>query len=133
MNVKTFVENGEWKALCPTCGNSCHVDLISNTIVCSTCYPSLRAMAYQQISGGLLRPVPDVQMRSDARRQAEADGAVYDVTFPAEREQIEQVLRARPTKYNMHWYYENHPTLKRLGKTVETVADLMAENEAHGY
>lgn len=47
-------------------------------------------------------------------------GAVYhDVTFPADREQIEQALLDRPHRESQSW------------KPPETLADLLLENEVH--
>lgn len=132
MDIPGFIENGIWKAICPACSTSCQVDPTSNTVICAHCYPSIKANALRQISGGLFRPVPDVEIRTAARAQAQADGNIHTVIYPDDRVAIETALRARPSKYNMNWYHENHPALARIGKTIETLDDLLAENAFHG-
>ena len=127
-----FVEFGDWMIACPNCGKHIYVDQVTDRAVCTRCYPSLLANAMQPIQGGLFRPVPDVLLREETRARAEVEGCMYQAAYPAERIQIEAVLRARPAKRNMNWYYEGHPTLIRLGRQFESVEDLINENSAYG-
>lgn len=127
-----FIEQGNWKITCPMCKNRIFVDLVTDTAVCTYCYPSMNAMAYKPIEGGLLEQVPHPRLREKTRKQAEEEGCLYSAEYPAEKAQIEAVLRARPAARNMNWYHEAHPLLLAKGMDRETVDDLIAENTANG-
>lgn len=55
------------------------------------------------------------------------------IQWPAAAEEIEAVLSLRPLALNRNWYPEGHLTAVSHGiPDGQTVADLVAENEAHG-
>ncbi len=132
IKMPAFMEHGHWKMFCPVCKNRIFIDLVTDTAVCSYCYPSMNAMAFKPIEGGLLEQVPHVRLREKTRKQAEQDGCLYSAEYPAERVQIEAVMRERPTAQNMNWYYEGHPYMLANGMEKQTVEDLIAENEGNG-
>lgn len=118
IEVSAFMNHGRWIILCPRCHTA--LEAIEGSVVCGVCFPKIRAQALELIDGGLLRSVPDSVLVAGATKQAEERGEKYAIKFPAERSQIEAVLRQRANVANINW----HPG--------ETVADLIEQNKAHG-
>jgi len=116
--INAFMNHGRWIFYCPRCG----VGLPANEdgVVCPSDWPGINAMAFQQIENGLLRPVHDMAKINETRMQAEERGELYFPVFPAQRSEIEEILRMRPSAANMNWIPE------------ETLEILRDQNVAHG-
>lgn len=58
---------------------------------------------------------------------------IAPVDWPADAEDIEDALSVRPVPQTRNWYPRGHPLAVRSNTPHgESVADLLAENEAHG-
>lgn len=112
------MNHGRWIVRCPRCNNHLQVD--ERDVICPVCWPGMKAKLYQPVENGLLRPVHDMQTIERTREQARQRGEVYLPEFPAERQEIEEILRCRRNIANMNWI----PS--------ETVQFLIDENVAHG-
>jgi hypothetical protein len=116
--IQAHYRHGRWRMHCPKCGAT--LPAWEDGVVCPREHPGMMAKALQPIAGGLFRPVPDTELIEQARASAQEKGELYTPAFPAEREQIERILRLRPSPRNMNW----DPT--------ETVRDLLVQNIQHG-
>jgi hypothetical protein len=117
INVQAFLNHGRWLVTCPDCGVAL---LAQPELVCPVCFPSIQAKAFQPIQGGLLRPVDDVEIIERTRLQAREAGRELNPIYPVERQQIEKILRQRPSRANFNWV---------PGETLEI---LRQQNRDHG-
>jgi len=118
MSLQAYYNHGRWMADCPICGNPFEL-LDGGTLICSHCWPGLRAVKFVTDEYGALVQAPHTDKIFDTRAAAVEAGQEYEVEYPAERVAIEAALRPRPVE-NMNWY------------PGETVEDLIAENIEHG-
>jgi uncharacterized Zn finger protein (UPF0148 family) len=118
MLLQAFMNNGRWIMICPQCGTP--LPAREHGVICPRCYPGMLAKALRPLSNGDLRPVTDQELVSAARAAAHRAGEEYYPEYPAEREQIERILRMRPDRKNMNWIL------------TETLDDLRAQNVEHG-
>lgn len=73
----------------------------NNEYICPVCYPGIVA-EFLAPRNGRIEKVPDRSARRTARLLAAAQDEIYQVVFPDEREQIEDVLKERP-KLQRNW------------------------------
>lgn len=98
-----------WIVICPVCaedGGKVAVEVKPGDVfACPEEYPDLLAktLVPNPRVKGALNSVPDIQLREDAMKQAEADGNVYQVVFPQDKAEIERVLRVRPRAGRNWW------------------------------
>lgn len=118
MQLQAYVNNGRWIMDCPTCATP--LPARETPVVCPRCHPDMLARAWRQMSNGDLRPVVDYELVAAAQTHAREKDEEYTPIYPAEREQIERILRMRPAPKNMNWIPE------------ETVQDLIDQNVEHG-
>ena len=118
MQLQAYMNNGRWIMACPVC--STPLPCRETGVICPRCYPHVMAKAWRQLPNGDLRPVQDMELVAAAQMDARAKDEEYFPLYPAEREQIERILRCRPDRKNMNWI----PS--------ETLADLRAQNIEHG-
>lgn len=110
---------GRWIADCPVHGEGvAEAVRPGEPMICSRCYPAIYATMPVQIKG-IQKDIPDLAMRTHARKQAADADQVYEVLFPEEKDEIEAVTRVRPMQ-NVNWV---------PGMTVE---DLRRENAEYG-
>lgn len=115
---KAFMNYSRWIFRCPRCGTA--LEAKEGGVVCGVCWPQSRAMAFVQTTDHLLRPVPDHDLRAQAVNDAKEAGEFWIPVFPAERSEIESVLRLRPSHENMNW------------TPAESLADLIQQNIDRG-
>lgn len=115
--VKAFINHDRWLARCPI-HNAGEMPVKPGELyIPPCCYPGIIAVLPAMIKG---RPtiVPDLSARQSARKEAEKNGEAYEVEFPEEKKQIEELLRARPRGRaywpNEHRNWEPGETLKIL-------------------
>ena len=116
MKVKAFLNHGRWLVECPE--DRKHYNEVSSgqvDFICLGCYPDLRSVLYRQRTDGLLEPVPDEAKREITKREAKH----HEIIFPRDIPAIMELLRQRNVS-EMNWL------------PGETLADLKAENTAHG-
>lgn len=118
MEITAYMNNGRWILDCPVC--STPLPCRPAGVVCPRCYPNMLAKAYRRLPNGDLRPVVDQELVAKAQADARKADAIYHGVFPAEREQIERILRLRPAPKHMNWI------------STETLEDLRAQNLEHG-
>ena len=116
IKVLAVLNNDEWKIKCPRCDNW----LLARVTICPVCYPQVNAKALQPISGGLFRPVEDVELVQQAIETAKANGHELEAVYPTERASIEAIVALRPARNHRNW---------ELGETVD---DLIQQNIQHG-
>jgi hypothetical protein len=116
--LTAYLNGGRWKFHCPKCKSVLPAE--EKGVVCPSCHPEIRAVAMKPIPGGLLRPVPDVELREETRQKARLAGEEYVPIFPVEKEQIEKITRLRSNVANINW------------EPGESLADLLTQNVAHG-
>lgn len=96
---KAYMNHGSWLYDCPRCKT--HIDAEHD--ICPRCWPQANAKAFRPIPGtDLLRRVPDPELVEQVREQAQKRGELYRPVFPAERDDIEHILRYRATPH-MNW------------------------------
>lgn len=115
---QAFMNHCRWIFRCPRCQTA--LEAKEEGVVCGVCWPQARATALTQTADNLLRPVPDRELRSKALEEARQAGEMWMPTFPAERSEIEAILRMRPLPSQMNW------------SPVETVEDLRQQNLERG-
>lgn len=115
---KAFMNYARWIFRCPRCGTA--LEAKEEGVVCGVCWPQSRATAFVQTHDHLLRPVPDQELRAQALNEAKQAGEFWMPVFPAERSEIEAVLRLRSSHENMNW------------ESDETLADLIEQNISNG-
>lgn len=115
---KAFMNFGRWAFRCPRCLTA--LEAKEEGVVCGVCWPQVRALAFVTTSDHLMRPVPDRELRAQAVKEATEAGEFWKPVFPAERSEIEAILRMRPDIANMNWI----PS--------ETLDDLIQQNIAYG-
>jgi|SRR5690242_5455827 len=130
--LAAYMDRGIWWVDCTVCGMRLKVDQSTHRAICTHCYPDLLTTLQHWLKPNLSRTVPDIELRDKALKQAQEDGHHYTATFPAERAQIEAVLRMRPSPVNMNWYPPGHSANRRHGFEEQTVGDLIKENHEHG-
>lgn len=115
----------------PGLGHSRHWT-VNNEYICPVCYPGSLAELTVIKPGKqmVLDKSPDRSARRTARLTAEQDGAVYQVTFPAQREQIEAVLAERPRL--MRNWDGPHEDLDFLESENQLVRAVVAEAHERG-
>lgn len=116
--ITAYMNNGRWLMNCLKCGTP--LPAWESGVVCPRCYPGMLARAFQPLPGGLLRPVADIEIVEQTRKKANGNGEEYAPSFPAEKTEIEKILRLRPAAKNMNWL----PS--------ESLADLRKQNLDHG-
>lgn len=119
--AKARFNHGRWIADCPDCLGAENVSP-GDKFICGNEFPNKHAYLYKRIKtnkGDRYRRVADIAKRKRAEADAVALGKRYAITWPKEKDEIEQVLRMRPVE-NMNW------------EPGETLADLRQENEEHG-
>lgn len=121
--VDVYMNHGRWLMDCPVCGTPILV-IDEKELICPACFPDMLAKIFLPLPSppyppGATRPADDFERIAKARQKAREQGQAWRPKFPAERQQIERVLRKRRME-NMNW------------KPGETLADLSAENKAHG-
>ena len=124
MKIIVWHNHGRWLATCPECNQANKIERGQRTMGCAACYPDLRAMAYephviQRTGKTVLRSVPDVDAREEARAKAQEAGQVYEIQWPQDVKQIEKILSKRKSE-NKNWI------------PGETVQDLIVQNISHG-
>ena len=113
-----YMNYGRWIFHCPRCSSAL---LASETgVICPVCWPGIRAKAFNRLSNGLFRPVPDTELIEAEQAKAQESGEVYFPIFPKERPDIETILKLRPLTQNMNW------------EPGETLDILNEQNIAHG-
>ena len=110
-----YMNHGRWLHNCL----ECDTPLPADKDICPICFPDIQSTLLQHVRGKLYRPVPDVEKRGQVRSQAASNNKLYKPDYPAQREQIERVLRERKRE-NMNW---------EPGETLEM---LIADNIRHG-
>lgn len=118
MQLQAYMNNGRWIITCPCCDTP--LPAWESGVVCPRCYPNMLAKALRPLPNGNLRPVQDLELVTAAQESARAADAEYFPIFPADREQIERILRCRPDRKNMNWIF------------TETLDDLRTQNIEHG-
>lgn len=116
--VIPFMNHGRWVFSCPRCRT--FLEASADQVICGVCHPGIRAKALKPVSGGAFRPVPDEELIAEARKEAEERGEHYVMQFPAERAQIESIVRLRKRLQDVNW----HPG--------ESIQDLIEQSRAHG-
>lgn len=116
--VYAYVNEGRTIADCPNCNGAEFVKK-GEPFICSHCHPEVRGSKSVQVQGYTVA-VNDPTSALEARQRIIAGGGGMDVIFPADFEEILNVLHLRPSMQNMNW---------RPG---ETLQDLTLENVAHG-
>lgn len=114
--------HGRWVAICPNCLREgmqvASVVKIGDVFICPNDYPNLLAttLVPNPRVAGAFNPVPDQPLREETHQAALLAGEYYEVVFPAEKSEIERVLRVRPV-HARNWF---------VGVTL---AELQDENE----
>jgi hypothetical protein len=120
--VTAILNHGRWIVMCPDDPMGMHAMVVdpnkSILFVCASCYPDVRAKAFQKGEDELFRAVDDKPKQQAARDQAALEGRAYKIIFPDNVDEIIDAVRYRPT-INMNWI---------PGETLEF---LRAENIAH--
>jgi hypothetical protein len=117
--------HARWIALCPDClkqGIQSALEVKPGDVfVCPEEHPNLLATTFvpNPRMPGAFNSVPDVILRRETLRAALDAGEAYQVTFPADKAQIERALRMRP-RNAQNWFPGT------------TVAELLDENERRG-
>ncbi len=120
------VNHSRWVAICPFCqamGIVSAVEVAAGdaVFVCPEEYPGTQAnmlIPHARRKGAFVS-VPDDDTRTQARQTAIAAEKAYEIVYPAEKAEIERVLRYRP-RAARNWY---------PGVSLE---ELKAENERMG-
>lgn len=114
--------HGRWVAICPACLQEglqvASVVKAGDVFICPNDYPDLMAttlMPNPRVKGAF-DPIPDQPLREETRQRAIEKGVAYQVVFPAEKSEIEHILRARPV-HARNW------------SPGSTLAELRNENE----
>lgn len=102
MNLSAYMNHGHWVIHCPKDGTA--LPAWDTGVICPRCYPGMLAKALKQLPNGLFRPVADLEMIEKARATARKLNEEYFPQYPAEKAEIEQILRLRPAPQNMNWY-----------------------------
>lgn len=130
--IQATYNAGRWIAKCPKCNEgavlvenvssgfsdqSKHV--AKNEYICPVCYPGSVAQ-FPGLVGRTIALIPDKSARKTARKMAEENDDIYQVTFPQEKEQIEKLLEKRPhTKRNWDGPHETLEFLERENHIME--------------
>jgi hypothetical protein len=120
------VNHGRWIVICPRCQSlgiisAAEVATDETMFVCPEEYPATHAnmlIPHPRQKGAFLS-APDKETRKQARQTAIDIGDAYEIVFPAEKTEIERLLRYRP-RAARNWY---------PGVSVE---ELKTENERMG-
>lgn len=102
--IYAHFNHGRWIAFCPKC-NTASVVTPNSPMVCAGEYPNLLAktLVPNPHMAGAFNSVPDEFLRREARQAALDAGEAYEVIFPAEKAEIEKILRARPV-HGRNWF-----------------------------
>lgn len=117
MMIQAFFMNGRWLVKCPKCNNIHRAD--GNTLVCPACWTGLNAQKIVIDKFGAMVPAPHVEMIFETRDKAIAAGELYEIAYPANKAEIEHILRVREIE-NMSWL------------PGESIEQLIQENIEHG-
>lgn len=115
--LNAYMNHGRWLIHCPRCASALPAE--EQGIVCPVCWPGIRAKAFTQLPNGLLRPVADREIVEATRAKADAQGEVWKPVWPADKAEIEDILRRRKIQH-MNW------------EPGETLEFLLAESVEHG-
>ena len=112
--ARAYIYNGEWVADCPQEGCS-NVEFVEQK------RDQDRGVA------GTRGDRMDVYFCSYCKTMATS------IQWPANAEELLEILERRPMPHTRNWYPEGHLTALKFGiKDGETAAELRAENELHG-
>jgi hypothetical protein len=100
-DLNAYLNHGRWIIHCPRCDTA--LPAKEEGMVCPICWPGVNAKALQPIPGGLFRPVADAELINQVKAKAKAKGELYAPVFPAEKEEIEKIVRMRPKVYHVNW------------------------------
>lgn len=111
------LNHGRWVACCPACLKEglqvASIAKVGEPFICPNDYPNLLAttlMPNPRVPGAF-NPVPDLPLQEETRQAVLKTGDYYEVIFPAEKSEIERILRARPV-HARNWF--NGVTLEEL-------------------
>lgn len=117
--------SARWIAICPTClvqGIQAAMEVKPGDVfICPEEHPNIMAITLvpNPRLPGAFNSVADTALRTEARQAAIGAGEAYEVIFPAEKAEIERVLRVRPRAARNWW-------------TGVPLSDLIAENIERG-
>ena len=123
--INAEVNHGRWIAFCPVCRDQGMVVALivepGVPFVCPEEFPETLAttMVPNPRVKGAFNTVPDEAARQEARELAISRGKAFEVLFPANKKEIEDVLRVRPVAAR-NWY------------SPKTADDLRRENVENG-
>lgn len=120
ITVQAYFNFGRWVVECPKHGKNGATVVTRETTeyIAPCCYPGSIAQ-FVGVVKNRITTVPDTSARATARVQAQVNDEIYEVIFPAETDQILEIVSARPLQ-NQNWL---------PGETLEF---LQAENDEHG-
>ena len=84
IKVNTYLNHGRWLMNCPKCRQPLRV-INEEEMYCPVCWPGVLAKAMAPLADGTFRPVPDLELVTQAKGQAAAAGECYLPVFPKER------------------------------------------------
>ena len=100
--VQAYLNHGRWLVDCPKHGRNgtLEVQTTDTEYIAPCCYPGTIAQFTGMVKNRI-QNVPDISARATARSRACADGEVYEITFPENKDAIMDALRGQPvTKQN---------------------------------
>jgi|WetSurMetagenome_2_1015567.scaffolds.fasta_scaffold838660_2 hypothetical protein len=138
-HVEAFINHGEWKMICPKCGQITKTQIGQNKYICLPCWPVIMATALQEfitntngIIQKILRPVPDLEARDAAEHAARQAGEEYNIDFPQHAAEIEASIATEtnvnwknwyPASFNNAEFKAKHPTAHAYGQTLAEIED----------
>ena len=101
--------SARWIAICPGClaqGIQAAMEVKPGDVfICPEEHPNIMAITLvpNPRMPGAFNSVADTALRTEARQAAIGAGEAYEVIFPAEKAEIERVLRVRPRAARNWW------------------------------
>jgi hypothetical protein len=115
--VYAYLNYGRWLVVCPKCKNQTQINIADKNFICYACNPAVIATAKELvhtttktgITQHIYRDVPDLELREKALESARANGEVYKVMFPVDKERIVATLmQLHPSHQN---WAVSHPDI----------------------
>lgn len=126
MKVEAYLNHGRWVCDCPKCGklgatlaepkpSESPYSAVNGLYICPNCYPDM-VVIRKRTSAGV---VFNEDSRVIARARAKQNNEIYEVIFPSNKKEIEEIVRVRRLDYQ-NW------------QPGETIKFLKEENELIG-
>jgi len=135
-SVPVYYNQGRWLADCPDCATPNYIPLRGQaTFIPLCCNRDISANALVKVKTHDLegnpqtiwRPVADLELRLKARQKAKDMGREYQLLWPEEAAEIENILRPVGDNHWRCWYPASLEGKKGRGPYGQSLDDLRAE------